>query len=138
MTSNFQIKQAVNDEQLQQIAILADTIWHEHFTSIIGTAQVEYMLDKFQSFPALKRQLTDGYEYYQIFDNTDFCGYCGIHPQDGKLFLSKLCSIWLTCNKHNDSSLAVYRHLGFQTIDTQNADIGNGFVMDDYIMECRI
>ena len=90
MTSNFQIKQAVNDEQLQQIAILADTIWHEHFTSIIGTAQVEYMLDKFQSFPALKRQLTDGYEYYQIFDNTDFCGYCGIHPQDGKLFLSKL------------------------------------------------
>lgn len=166
MTSNFQVKQAVNDEQLQQIAILADTIWHEHFTSIIGTAQVEYMLDKFQSFPALKRQLTDGYEYYQIFDNTDFCGYCGIHPQDGKLFLSKLylkkevrgrhlatqtfaflkslcqerglCSIWLTCNKHNDSSLAVYRHLGFQTIDTQKADIGNGFVMDDYIMECRI
>lgn len=90
MTSNFQVKQAVNDEQLQQIAVLADTIWHEHFTSIIGTAQVEYMLDKFQSFPALKRQLTDGYEYYQIFDNTDFCGYCGIHPQDGKLFLSKL------------------------------------------------
>ena len=63
MTSNFQVKQAVNDEQLQQIAVLADTIWHEHFTSIIGTAQVEYMLDKFQSFPALKRQLTDGYEY---------------------------------------------------------------------------
>ena len=42
--------------------------------------------------------------------------------------------IWLTCNKHNDSSLAVYHHLGFQVTDTQEADIGNGFIMDDYIM----
>lgn len=167
MTSDFQVKQALNDEQLQQIANLADTIWHEHFTPIIGTEQVEYMLDKFQSFPALKHQLTDGYEYYQLYDNEIFCGYCGVHPdEDGRLFLSKLylkkeargrhlatqafaflkflCqkrnlhSIWLTCNKHNDNSLAVYRHLGFQTIDTQEADIGNGFIMDDYIMEYRI
>lgn len=166
MASNFQVKQAVTDEQLQQIAVLADTIWHEHFTPIIGTEQVVYMLDKFQSFHALKEQLNNGYEYYQLFDGDNFCGYCGIHPEDGKLFLSKLylkkeargrhlatqafaflkslcqerrlCSIWLTCNKHNESSLAVYRHLGFQIIDTQEAEIGNGFIMDDYIMEYHI
>lgn len=124
------------------------------------------MVEKFQSFHALKEQIANGYEYYRIFDHDEFCGYCGIHPENGKLFLSKLylkkeargkhlatqtfdflkqlcrerglSAIWLTCNKHNDNSLAVYRHLGFETVDTQVADIGNGFVMDDYIMEVTI
>ena len=125
------------------------------------------MVEKFQSYPALKKQLDDGYEYYQIFDSGEFCGYTGIHPgKDGRLFLSKLyirkdhrgrhlatrvfdfltdlcrergySAVWLTCNKHNNNSLGIYRHLGFQTIDTQEADIGGGFIMDDYIMEYQV
>ncbi len=160
------IEKATTEEDLHKIAELAEIIWHQHFTPIIGKEQVIYMVDKFQSFPALKEQLTSGYEYYRIFDQDDFCGYCGIHPENGKLFLSKLylkkeargrhlasqtfdflkqlcrerglSAIWLTCNKHNDNTLAVYRHLGFKTVDTQVADIGNGFVMDDYIMEVTI
>lgn len=42
--------------------------------------------------------------------------------------------IWLTCNKHNDNTLAIYDHLGFVITNEQEADIGNGFVMDDYIL----
>ena len=148
------IEQATTEEEIQTIADLAEIIWHQHFTPIIGKEQVIYMVEKFQSFNALKEQIENGYEYYRIFD------------QDGKLFLSKLylkkeargkhlatnvfeflkqlcrerglSAIWLTCNKHNDNSLAVYRHLGFETVDTQVADIGNGFVMDDYIMEVTV
>lgn len=167
MTTGFHTEQALNDTAIQEIATLANNIWHEHFTPIIGLDQVEYMVDKFQSFSALKEQIEGGYEYYRIYDGEEFCGYCGIHPgEDERLFLSKLylkkeargrhlatqafkflrklclernlSAIWLTCNKHNDGSLAVYRHLGFETIDTQEADIGNGFIMDDYIMEYRI
>lgn len=163
---SMHIEKATTEEDLHKIAELAEIIWHQHFTPIIGKEQVIYMVDKFQSFPALKEQLTSGYEYYRIFDQDDFCGYCGIHPENGKLFLSKLylkkeargrhlasqtfdflkqlcrerglSAIWLTCNKHNDNTLAIYRHLGFKTVDTQVADIGNGFVMDDYIMEVTI
>lgn len=163
---SMHIEKATTEEALHKIAELAEIIWHQHFTPIIGKEQVIYMVDKFQSFPALKEQLTSGYEYYRIFDQDDFCGYCGIHPENGKLFLSKLylkkeargrhlasqtfdflkqlcrerglSAIWLTCNKHNDNTLAVYRHLGFKTVDTQVTDIGNGFVMDDYIMEVTI
>lgn len=163
---SMHIEKATTEEDLHKIAELAEIIWHQHFTPIIGKEQVIYMVDKFQSFPALKEQLTSGYEYYRIFDQDDFCGYCGIHPENGKLFLSKLylkkeargrhlssqtfdflkqlcrerglSAIWLTCNKHNDNTLAVYRHLGFKTVDTQVTDIGNGFVMDDYIMEVTI
>ena len=163
----FRAEKADTDEQIRSIAAMAEVIWNEHFTPIIGKEQVNYMVEKFQSFPALKEQLKEGYEYYQIFDGKEFCGYTGIRPDsDGRLFLSKLyikkeargrhlateafefltglcrergySAIWLTCNKHNRGSLAVYEHLGFRTIAAQEADIGSGFIMDDYIMEYTI
>ena len=90
MTDTFETLKVNNDQQIQEVAELAEMIWHEHFTPIIGTSQVEYMVDKFQSVPALKTQLKDGYEDYQLFDKGEFCGYCGIHPENGRLFLSKI------------------------------------------------
>lgn len=132
MSTTFKAKKAETDGQIREIADLAKIIWNEHFTPIIGKNQVDYMVEKFQSYPALSEQISDGYEYYQIFDNGEFCGYTGIHPgEDGRLFLSKLyikkeyrgrhlatqafsflknmcrergySAIWLTCNKHNDN-----------------------------------
>ena len=163
----LEVRKAETDTQVREIADLAKVIWNEHFTPIIGKDQVDYMVEKFQSYPALKEQISEGYEYYQIFSGGEFCGYTGIHPgEDNRLFLSKLylkkasrghhlatgafsflkeicrergySAIWLTCNKHNDNSLGVYRHFGFEIIDTQEADIGGGFIMDDYIMEYKI
>lgn len=163
----LEVRKAETDTQVREIADLAKVIWNEHFTPIIGKDQVDYMVEKFQSYPALKEQISEGYEYYQIFSSGEFCGYTGIHPgEDNRLFLSKLylkkesrghhlatgafsflkeiCrergypAIWLTCNKHNDNSLGVYRHFGFEIVDTQEADIGGGFIMDDYIMEYKI
>lgn len=163
----LEVRMAETDTQVREIADLAKVIWNEHFTPIIGKDQVDYMVEKFQSYPALKEQISEGYEYYQIFSSGEFCGYTGIHPgEDNRLFLSKLylkkesrghhlatgafsflkeicrergySAIWLTCNKHNDNSLGVYRHFGFEIIDTQEADIGGGFIMDDYIMEYKI
>ena len=48
-------------------------------------------------------------------------------------------AIYLTCNKHNKHSLDVYeKRFGFQWIDSVQTDIGNGFIMDDYILEYRL
>ena len=44
-------------------------------------------------------------------------------------------TIWLTVNKRNDTSIAVYRKLGFRITDEMVVDIGNGYVMDDYRLE---
>lgn len=164
--TDFKVVPAVTDEQIAEVAGLADIIWHEHFTPIIGEEQVEYMVEKFQSCPALKDQIANGYEYFQIYNDNTFCGYIGIHAEEEALFLSKLylsaqsrgqhlatkafaflktlCrerglkKIWLTCNKYNSHTLDVYHHLGLTTVRSQVADIGNGFVMDDYILECPV
>nr|WP_281397220.1 GNAT family N-acetyltransferase [Chitinivorax tropicus] len=42
--------------------------------------------------------------------------------------------LMLTVNKSNHSSIAVYRHRGFSVREEAVFDIGNGFVMDDYVM----
>ena len=41
--------------------------------------------------------------------------------------------IWLTVNKHNNGTIAVYKKFGMKIIRSQVTDIGNGFVMDDYV-----
>ncbi len=156
------------DEDIQEVADLATVIWHEYFPAVIGEDQVDYMVDKFQSYPAISDQINkEGYEYYKICDEDGMAGYFGIRQDgDDSLFLSKLyirkdergknlagkaldymiaiCEIrglgriWLTCNKHNDNSLAIYDHLGFEITDSQVTDIGNGFVMDDYVLNYNI
>lgn len=161
--NTIKILPTTTDTEIQEVSILANEIWHQHFIPIIGEAQVEYMVEKFQSYPAISKQIRqDGYEYFRIFLDNVFAGYTGIHSENDALFLSKLyikqdcrgnrlashalnylinlCKerglkkIWLTCNKHNDNTLAVYDHLGFKVTDEQVADIGNGFVMDDFIL----
>lgn len=164
--NTLEIIPVTSDAMIQEVADLAEKIWHQHFTPIIGENQVNYMVEKFQSYPALKEQIANGYEYFQIINNGIFCGYTGVHAENDSLFLSKLylekesrgqhlatkafeflkelCrerglkKIWLTCNKYNANTLAVYDHLGLTITRSEVTDIGNGFVMDDYILEFKL
>ena len=57
------IKKALSEKDFKLIAELASTIWNEHYTPIIGIEQVAYMIDKFQSLDAIKKQAQDGCIY---------------------------------------------------------------------------
>ncbi len=46
-----------------------------------------------------------------------------------------LDAMYLTVNKENSLAIRAYVGTGFKTIDASVTDIGEGFVMDDYIME---
>lgn len=157
------IRIAENDDDIKKIAELAEIIWHEFFVSIITPEQIDYMVDRFQSYPALKNAVeNDGYRYYMAYDEGDLCGYLGIHDEgNGTIFISKVyvradrrrqgvaselldrlrsdfpaAEKWyLTVNKHNSGSIAVYEKRGFKTARELVTDIGGGFVMDDYVME---
>ncbi|MEQ8240696.1 MAG: GNAT family N-acetyltransferase [Cyclobacteriaceae bacterium] len=47
-------------------------------------------------------------------------------------------SITLTVNKYNTTSIVAYERLGFQKVESIVVDIGEGFVMDDYVMKKQI
>lgn len=150
-------------ERIERLAALADEVWHEFFVGLLSLDQIDYMVEKFQSVKALTEQISSGYEYYIFSVGGREAGFAGIHPESGKLFLSKLYllkqyrgrglssqmldmierrarrlglgAVWLTVNRHNTHSIDVYRHRGFATVREQVADIGSGYVMDDYVME---
>ena len=47
-------------------------------------------------------------------------------------------AMYLTVNKHNDLGIRAYEGTGFETIDSVETDIGEGYIMDDYIMQLRL
>jgi len=163
-------KYSVNlESKTTAIAILADEIWREHYTPIIGEAQVDYMLKRFQSAEQICEDIkSNDYIYFtaEHIKSGEMIGYCACQPKKDYLLLSKiyirkdyrgkgiahsfldevstLCreygfdKIRLTVNKHNANSIAAYHKMGFETIDSIETDIGNGFIMDDFVMELAI
>ena len=81
------------DEDITTLAGIAHDIWFEYWPDHIGLAQVEYMVDKFQSKSAITRAINvDGYLYFILVGEEGTVGYTGVHieKEEGRLFLSKL------------------------------------------------
>jgi diamine N-acetyltransferase len=149
---------------IEAVSALAREIWEEFYVPIIGRAQVDYMVEKFQSAPAVAQQIQAGYEYFLAAQDGEPAGYIGVvaRQEEGALFVSKfyllrrtrgagtgrvcmefierlarqrgLGLLWLTVNKGNPS-VNVYKRMGFRIAAELVMDIGSGFFMDDYRME---
>lgn len=161
----LEIRPAKTIDDINRVSALAQEIWTDHFTSIIGQAQVEYMLDQFQSSQAIESQIENGYEYYLAGIENRYVGYVALVPdsKNQKMMISKLytlasvrgsgvgsallsyakekcisekfSTLWLTVNKHNSSTISWYKRRGFRITEEIKVDISSGFYMDDYVME---
>ena len=150
----------VKENDIKTLAELTNEIWHEYWPCILSAKQIDYMVEKFQSENAIINQMKNkNYRYYFINYENQNIGYIGVSPHSDYLFLSKLYikkdfrhkgigktvfekikdfgfdKIQLTVNKYNKNTIDAYLKYGFKIIDSIVSDIGNGFVMDDYIME---
>jgi len=151
------------DNHIEIVESLAREIWTEYYIPIIGSEQVRYMLDRFQSRRAISEQLRTGVLYFLMKEDNEFIGYIAVQPRGVELFLSKiyvkasrraggfgkkavqfaeslaeergLRKIVLTVNKNNVNAIKAYEKIGFVNVGSLVQDIGNGFVMDDYKME---
>jgi len=47
-------------------------------------------------------------------------------------------SVLLNVNKYNENAIGFYRRMGFEIVKSEENDIGNGFVMDDYVLSISI
>ena len=162
MKKVIKISKLENDAQIHQVVELAKPLWLEHYSEMIGEKQVLYMLEKFQTFEAIKIQLVEQYQYFLVASNKELMGYFSIqHRENSSLFISKFylskkmrgygtgklmltyieklaiknfCNkIDLTVNKNNPA-LNAYLKLGFTNKGSTQFDIGGGFIMDDYLM----
>ena len=153
-------------QDIPLIQDVASQSWQKHYPGIISTEQIEYMLEQMYSETELKNHFENpNYHYYLLSDNENFLGIMGFenHYQKdttklhriylleeakgkgvGKFAINFLKNkakesgdlrIILAVNKQN-SSYHFYTSQGFKIYEEGVFEIGNGYVMDDYLMEC--
>lgn len=158
------ITKATNQE-IPLIQDLAQQSWRSHYPGIITHEQIEYMLEMMYSKTAIEEHFANpNYQYYILSDGEKPYGIMGIENhyetkttklhriyiiEEGKgkglgkealNFLKEQAKnagdkrIILNVNKENPS-YHFYISQGFTVYEETVLQIGNGFVMDDYLME---
>jgi RimJ/RimL family protein N-acetyltransferase len=151
-------------EDIPVIRALAVRIWEEAYSEILSKEQIGYMLDMMYSEEVLNEEISNGVVWDIISDNGEPCGYLSYSSDEehsvklSKIYIEKTSRgkgiageaigrvvrhgaingkdcIFLTVNKNNKMAIRAYEKNGFTITDAVIADIGNGFVMDDYIMK---
>ena len=156
----------VDENLIEKTADFAQSVFIDYYTDLIGYDQSVYMADKFLSADAIRTLINDGAVFNLVMEDDKILGFYECKKEEERVFLSKLYveknyrgkgigrymfddllsytkdnnlnRIYLTVNKGNTPSFNIYRHLGFEIIDSVETDIGHGYIMDDYIMELKI
>ena len=151
---------------IEETSAFAQDVFVDYYDSLIGSDQAHYMADLFLSVKAISDLIDEGAVFRLVTEDERIIGFCEYKKESEKVFLSKLYAakgcrgkgigrlmfddvlsyakengmdkIYLTVNKGNTPSYDIYLHLGFKVIDSVVNDIGQGYVMDDFIMEYTI
>ena len=156
------------DNQIDTLLAINAEIQRAHFPAIIGHDQTEYMLRTRYTPDAIKKYMQAGEVFVLVrVDESDvgFFSYQLEKPKDRiqlcKIFLKEaarghgvlrkavnyiaavgkengVSSIFLTVNRNNADPIAAYKHIGFKVTSEKHFDIGEGYVMDDFIMSMNL
>jgi GNAT superfamily N-acetyltransferase len=140
-------------------------IWPQTYTSVISQDQINYMLEMMYSESSLIKQMTEeGCTYLIVYENGIPVGYASyaeeatgiwklhklyiLQSQQGKGagrfiidYIFKIIKplnanvLQLQVNRKNNNARIFYEKLGFSVLKNADFDIGNGFFMNDYVME---
>lgn len=154
-----------NQSDLDTIANLAHTIWNIHYVPIIGQEQVDYMLEKMYNKENLTLQIdVNKHQFYLIQDDNRCLGFVSVSTVNEKdYFLHKFYihqhesnkgigtdtlnaliqlikpqTLTLTVNRQNYKSINFYFKNGFTIDRVEDFDIGDGYVMNDFVMIKKI
>ena len=148
------------------IQTLAIEIWNKVYPAIISQAQINYMLDKMYALPVIEEELKKGVQFHMALIEQKAVGFCafelikpgsyklhkiyvqpetkGLHIGSQLLFLVENNiqengggKLVLNVNKYNTAKIFYEKH-GFKVEAEGVFDIGNGYVMDDFIMSKTI
>lgn len=153
---------AAGENDIPLIARLARQIWNAHYIPIIGKEQVDYMLNLMYSAESLEEQMTRKHHlFFLIMNGQTVSGFVSLHEEKksewflnkfyilesesakglGTSALKKLIEttgaekITLTVNRQNFKSINFYFKNGFTIHHVEDFDIGQGYVMNDFVME---
>jgi len=155
----------IRADEVEIIRSLAHKIWPITFKEILSSAQIEYMLDWMYSKEKLVQQMNAGHQFFVFELENEPIGFLGVEKKylgtnslrihkiyvlpeihgkgigkklidfAEKLAVKNNCStLNLNVNRFNNA-VDFYKRLGFEVVKTEDIEIGNGYLMEDYVME---
>ena len=151
--------------ELSIVKDLAFLIWPISYKSIITEGQINHMLNFMYATNRLEKDFDAGHQFYGYFEKERLLGFITFenhHPSQGQMKIHKLyvdtnsskqgigkalveCAkqvannakldeIVLNVNRKNPA-ISFYQKINFEIDREEVIDIGEGFIMDDYIMK---
>lgn len=153
----------VGTEYIPIIKAIADSTWPVTYSEILTPGQLSYMLEMIYSEESLQDQIQKGQQFIIAYDENDAVAFAAYSPKENCSFIYKLHKIYilpnqqgkglgkflidyivqdiapcstlhLNVNRHNKARF-FYEKMGFKIIKEEDIDIGNGYFMNDYVME---
>lgn len=153
------------EEDLAIISDLAEYIWPQTYSAYISKEQLRFMLDKMYNRGELLSQLQGGHVFIIASEEDKNVGFAGFSLIDsgnhvfklhklyvlpemhgrgvGKILINEVVNLavreggkilQLNVNRNNNAK-DFYLKAGFNIKETVDLEIGNGFFMNDYVME---
>ncbi|HOZ84927.1 MAG TPA: GNAT family N-acetyltransferase [Niabella sp.] len=142
---------------------LAAKIWPEAFAQILTDQQIEYMMKMMYALPVLEKEIERGVLYFIFYHKGKAVGYTAIEPKENnhfklhKIYLSPSLQgkgigrflleemekkaktlgaekLFLNVNRFN-KAIHFYQRHGYNILREEDIDIGNGYFMNDYVMQ---
>ncbi|MBK6991141.1 MAG: GNAT family N-acetyltransferase [Chitinophagaceae bacterium] len=166
MLNEITIRNAtINDIEL--IRELTFKVWPQTYSSIISKEQIDYMLEMMYSNKSLALQMAEGSQFIIVQDTKRPVGFASYKPVAIKIYkLDKIYilqtqqgkgigkfvidyilqqikdrgaeSLQLQVNRNNINAKSFYEKIGFRIIQEADFEIGNGYFMNDYVMEKKV
>lgn len=161
-------KANVTEEDIKNIQQVAYETWPTAYGSILSLEQLTYMLQLIYSTEALAQQFQDNHSFIIVYsDNkcTGFASYSLINKDEnvyklyklyllpeiqgkgiGKILLRRIINevqqqngkkISVNVNRYN-AALQFYEKEGFVIVQEEDIPIGNGYYMNDYVLELMV
>jgi ribosomal protein S18 acetylase RimI-like enzyme len=150
-------------QEVDAVSTLARVVWQATYPTLISQAQIDTMLDDRYAAARILAQLDDprhgwwiarhnavlvGFAH-AVLDNADCkLDKLYVHPDRqrqgiGHALLQAVQHwgrgqarrVWLQVNRGNTQAIRAYEKYGFRIAESRVFDVGNGFVMDDHVME---
>ena len=154
----------LTESDIDMLIPLAYRIWHAHYPGIITPEQINYMLERgYTRQVILEEMASQGVSWLAIRTGDAMIGFASLGPHSPdsmklhKLYLlpdyhgmgigartlaeveqiardNAATALVLNVNRHNPKAIHSYERAGWQIAEEVVVDIGNGFVMDDFVM----
>lgn len=157
-----------NKNDCKELRVLAEEIWRDCYPGIITCEQIEYMLPLMYGENIIAEEIESGTIWDFVDVDNSRAGFISYYPDknENRIKLSKLyirrsfhgsgaggaalrrvvtfarsnlfAGVYLQVNRNNLRAITAYKKEGFTVEKELATDIGNGYIMDDYIMSCGV